>query len=177
MILAHRYLSHRILSLYPHTHTLTPSHSHTVPPTITHSFSETTINVTQSVQLMCRAQGSPPLTWTWFRNKVMLTSVRVGYDRNGLESTLTISHVEESDGGVYQCHVEQMAYRTVAAANELLVAQSECTAPLRLHISPTDSPYPDHFVPPSSPPPLIPSFLSLSHTCTLSRTPVLYAWC
>ena len=161
-------LIHCILSLYPHTHiftpshphTLTPSHSHTVLPTITQSFSETTVNVTQSVQLTCRAQGSPPLTWTWFHNKVMLTSVRVEYDRNGLESTLTISHVEESDGGVYQCRVEQMAYRTVAAANELLVAQSESC----LHIPPTDSPYPDHFVPPSFPPPLIPSFLSLSHT-------------
>jgi len=152
------------LSSHSHTHTLTPSHSHThtVPPTITQSFSETTVNVTQSVQLTCRAQGSSPLTWTWFRNKVMLTSARVGYDQNGLESTLTISRVEESDGGVYQCRVEQMTYRTMAAANELLVAQSECTGPLHLHIPPPDSPsplLPSSF--PSSSPPLL---LPLSHT-------------
>ena len=173
MILAHRYLSHRILSLYPHTHILThshthiltPSHSHTVPPTITQSFSETTVNVTQSVQLTCRAQGSSPLTWTWFRNKVMLTSARVGYDQNGLESTLTISRVEESDRGVYQCRVEQMTYRTMAAANELLVAQSECTGPLCLLIP----------IILSLPPPLLPS--SHTHLHMHSRTPILYARC
>ena len=106
----------------------------------------------------------------------MLTSARVGYDPSGLESTLTISRVEESDGGVYQCRVEQTAYRTVAAANELLVAQSECTAPLRLRIPPTDPPLYHSVSPllsllPSSPPPLLP----LSHTP--SRTPIIYAWC
>ena len=108
----------------------------------------------------------------------MLTSARVGYDRSGLESTLTISRVEESDGGVYQCRVEQMAYRTVAAANQLLVAQSECTAPLCLRIPPTDLPLYHSVSPLLSSPPLLPSspppLLPLSHTP--SRTPVLYAW-
>ena len=133
------YIFYVYLTPSTHTLTLTSSYSHTVPPIITQSFSETTVNVSQLVQLTCQAQGSLPLTWTWLRNEVVLTSARVGYDRSGLESTLTISHVEEGDGGVYQCRVEQMAHRTAAAANELLVTRSKSTtAPLCLHIVPTN---------------------------------------
>ena len=146
------YIFYVYLTPSTHTLTLTSSYSHTVPPIITQSFSETTVNVSQLVQLTCQAQGSLPLTWTWLRNEVVLTSARVGYDRSGLESTLTISHVEEGDGGVYQCRVEQMAHRTAAAANELLVTRSKSTiAPLCLHIAPTN-PHPLSFCPSSSPP-------------------------
>lgn len=51
-------------------------------------------------------------------------SGRVSVTLSGTESTLTIMEVQESDGGVYQCVVEDEVGR-IATFNEQLFAASE----------------------------------------------------
>ena len=81
--------------------------------------------MTQSASLTCRtSQGTTPLSWTWRLNgQDIVSSERVAFDAQGVESTFTITSVVAGDEGVYQCEVRNQG--GVATANELLVAQSK----------------------------------------------------
>ncbi len=64
--------------------------------------------MSQSFSVSCSTIGSLPLEWVWLRNAVeVVPSARVSFGREGPSSTLTLSSLEEGDGGVYQCVVRQ----------------------------------------------------------------------
>ena len=104
------------MRLIPHPHT------HIVPPRITSGLQSTNANLDQPISLTCRAEGTLPLQWVWLKDGVMLQQSQggVAYTTSGAESTLTISSVRESDGGVYQCVATQPATGRQAASNDYL---------------------------------------------------------
>lgn len=98
------------------------THTYTVPPRITSGLQRTSANLDQPVSLTCRAEGTLPLQWAWQKDGGVLQPSQVGvaYTTSGAESTLTISSVRESDGGVYQCVATQPATGRQAASNDYL---------------------------------------------------------
>ena len=94
----------------------------TVPPRITSGLQRRNANLGQPVSLTCRAEGMPPLQWLWRKDGgvVQQSQGGVAYTTSGVESTLTISSVSESDGGVYQCVATQPATGRQAASNDYL---------------------------------------------------------
>ena len=93
-----------------------------MPPRITSGLQSTNANLDQPISLTCRAEGTLPLQWVWQKDGVVLQQSQggVAYTTSGAESTLTISSVSESDGGVYQCIATQPATGRQAASNDYL---------------------------------------------------------
>ncbi len=72
--------------------------------------------------------SSVPLMCIWPHIQYQLCIVysgRLDFTRSGMESSLSITEVQESDSGVYQCVVEDSS-EEVATSNELLVVASKC---------------------------------------------------
>jgi len=71
-----------------------------VPPRVVEGVARKAVLVGATIQLQCMAEGTSPITWQWRNNTILV----VGDDRvrvNG--GQLTISNVQVSDSGVYQC--------------------------------------------------------------------------
>lgn len=81
---------------------------HVVPPNITSVFPEMHLNATQSLSISCSAEGTAPLRWVWLLNGNTLSSTPShSFTTEGSTSTLTIPSLEEENGGVFQCQVDQ----------------------------------------------------------------------
>ena len=93
-----------------------------MPPRITLGLDDQTdANLDQQVSLVCRAEGTLPLQWTWRKDGVPLRQEGgVAFTTSGSESTLIISSLVESDRGVYQCVAMQPSTGREALSNNLL---------------------------------------------------------
>ena len=94
---------------------------HRVPPRITAGLQRVDVSLDQPVLLDCQVSGTQPLEWTWRKDGTLLQQQGgVVYATSGLQSTLTISTVTESDGGVYQCVASQRFSGREATSNNYL---------------------------------------------------------
>ena len=93
----------------------------TEPPRITSGVQQINADLDQPVSLDCQAEGTLPLQWMWRKDSVpLLQQEGVVYTTSGARSTLTISTVSESDGGVYQCVATQPSSGRQATSNNFL---------------------------------------------------------
>lgn len=93
-------------------------------PRIVNSFGATTQNASLSVSLMCTATGTPPITWVWRKNSILIQpSNQITISSTSSFSTITITDLRVNDGGVFQCVARNSA--GTGQANELLSISSE----------------------------------------------------
>lgn len=77
----------------------------------------------ETVQFVCRASGHPRPTMSWTKNmRQMGPDPRISEQEDG---TLSITNVQESDKGEYQCYASNTV-QTISASGHLTVRSKFC---------------------------------------------------
>ena len=70
-------------------------------------------SVEDTVTLPCDAYGSPPLTYTWYKQAILLPMTNSRFSMSSTNGNLTIRNLN-NDTGIYQC-VVQDRYNKIAS--------------------------------------------------------------
>jgi hypothetical protein len=94
------------------------------PPHIVEVFDDVTQLASLSINISCRAEGTPPINWLWLNNTDTLQqSPSIKFTEDGLISTLTIDSLDFTNSGILQC----IAYNDISrdSANNALIVKTQ----------------------------------------------------
>lgn len=92
-----------MLHIFPHT-------DRAVPPSFTKTLKTVDGSINSNITLECRVAGSQPLVVSWYKDSEELhSSDKYRLDFSDSTASVTISGLEQSDGGVYSCRASNNA--------------------------------------------------------------------
>uniref|UniRef100_A0A8C9ZCG2 Ig-like domain-containing protein n=1 Tax=Sander lucioperca TaxID=283035 RepID=A0A8C9ZCG2_SANLU len=81
-----------------------------VPPSFTKTLKKVDGSIGSNVTLECRVAGSQPLVVSWYKdNKEIHSNYKYKLEFSEIKASLTITGLEQSDGGVYKCRASNDA--------------------------------------------------------------------
>lgn len=92
-----------MLDIFPHT-------DRAVPPSFTKTLKKAEGSIGSNITLECRVAGSQPLAVSWYKDsKEIYSSDKYKLDFSESTASVTITGLEQSDGGVYTCQASNNA--------------------------------------------------------------------
>lgn len=92
-----------MFDIFPHT-------DRAVPPSFTKSLKKVDESIGSNVTLECRVAGSQPLVVSWYKDsKEIHSGDKYKLDFSESTASVTITGLEQSDGGVYSCRASNNA--------------------------------------------------------------------
>lgn len=81
-----------------------------VPPSFTKTLKKMDGNIGSNATLECRVAGSQPMVVSWFKDeKEICNSDKYKLDFSESAASVTITKLDQSDGGVYKCQASNKA--------------------------------------------------------------------
>lgn len=89
--------------VFPHT-------DRAVPPSFSRPLKKVDANIGSNVTLECRVAGSQPMVVSWYKDdKELHSDGKYKLDFSESKASVTITSLEQSDGGVYTCRASNDA--------------------------------------------------------------------
>lgn len=96
-------LGHVSCDIFPYT-------DRAVPPSFTRSLKKVDGSIGSDVTLECRVAGSQPMVITWYKDdKEIHSDDKHKVEFSEFKAIVTITSLEQSDGGVYKCRASNDA--------------------------------------------------------------------
>lgn len=98
-----------------------------VPPSFTKTLNKVNGSIGSNITLDCRLAGSQPMALSWYKdNKEILSDAKYKLDFSESTASVTITGLDQSDGGVYTCKASNDAGEKETSGTLSIKGQRSC---------------------------------------------------